>query len=30
MRFGVFDHLDDSGLPLADFYENRLKLVEAY
>ncbi len=30
LRFGVFDHLDDSGLPLADFYENRLKLVQAY
>lgn len=30
MRFGVFDHLDASGLPLAEFYENRLRLVEAY
>ena len=30
MKFGVFDHLDDSGTALADFYENRLKLVEAY
>ena len=29
MRFGVFDHVDDSGLPLADHYETRLKLVEA-
>ena len=30
MQFGVFDHLDDSGLPLGDFYENRLRLIEAY
>lgn len=30
MKFGVFDHLDSSGLPLADFYEQRLSLIEAY
>ena len=30
MRFGVFDHLDNSGLALGEFYENRLLLVEAY
>jgi alkanesulfonate monooxygenase SsuD/methylene tetrahydromethanopterin reductase-like flavin-dependent oxidoreductase (luciferase family) len=30
MKFGVFDHLDRSGLPLADFYENRLRLAQAY
>ena len=30
MHFGVFDHLDDSGLPLGAFYENRLRLIEAY
>lgn len=30
IRFGVFDHLDDSGLALGVFYENRLRLVEAY
>ena len=30
MRFGVFDHLDESGMPLAEFYESRLKLIEAY
>jgi alkanesulfonate monooxygenase SsuD/methylene tetrahydromethanopterin reductase-like flavin-dependent oxidoreductase (luciferase family) len=30
MRFGVFDHLDDSGLPLGRHYEERLKLIEAY
>jgi alkanesulfonate monooxygenase SsuD/methylene tetrahydromethanopterin reductase-like flavin-dependent oxidoreductase (luciferase family) len=29
MHFGVFDHVDDSGLDLADHYETRLKLVEA-
>jgi alkanesulfonate monooxygenase SsuD/methylene tetrahydromethanopterin reductase-like flavin-dependent oxidoreductase (luciferase family) len=30
MEFGIFDHVDRSGRPLADFYEQRLKLVEAY
>jgi alkanesulfonate monooxygenase SsuD/methylene tetrahydromethanopterin reductase-like flavin-dependent oxidoreductase (luciferase family) len=30
MEFGVFDHLDDPGLPLDEAYEMRLKLVEAY
>lgn len=30
MHFGVFDHLDKSPLPLADFYEQRLRLVETY
>jgi alkanesulfonate monooxygenase SsuD/methylene tetrahydromethanopterin reductase-like flavin-dependent oxidoreductase (luciferase family) len=30
MHFGVFDHLDDSGLDLGEFYENRLRLIEAY
>ncbi len=30
MRFGIFDHLDDSGLPLTEHFENRLRLVEAY
>ena len=29
MKFGVFDHVDDSGLPQADHYETRLKLIEA-
>ena len=29
MRFGVFDHVDDSGLPQAEHFETRLKLVEA-
>jgi len=30
MKFGVFDHMDASGLPLRDFFENRLRLAEAY
>ena len=30
MEFGVFDHLDRNDLPLKDFYEARLKLIEAY
>lgn len=30
IQFGVFDHLDHNGLLLADFYEQRLKLAEAY
>ena len=30
MKFGVFDHLDASGAPLAEFYEDRLRLAEAY
>ncbi len=30
MEFGVFDHIDRSGLPLRDFYETRLKLAEAF
>src|SRR4051812_50230769 len=30
LSFGVFDHLDASGAPLRDFYEDRLKLVELY
>ena len=30
MRFGVFDHLDDSGVPLGEHFEDRLKLIEAY
>jgi alkanesulfonate monooxygenase SsuD/methylene tetrahydromethanopterin reductase-like flavin-dependent oxidoreductase (luciferase family) len=30
MRFGIFDHLDDSGLPLGRHYEERLRLIEAY
>ena len=30
MQFGVFDHMDASGEPLADLFENRLRLAEAY
>src|SRR6516165_9495852 len=30
MEFGVFDHLDRCGGTLADYYEDRLKIAEAY
>jgi len=30
VKFGVFDHMDDSGLPLGEHYEARLKMIEAY
>jgi len=30
MEFGVFDHVDRSNLPLADYYEARLKIIETY
>ena len=30
MEFGVFDHLDRYGVSLADYYEDRLKIAEAY
>ena len=30
MEFGVFDHLDRSSGALADYYEDRLKIAEAY
>jgi alkanesulfonate monooxygenase SsuD/methylene tetrahydromethanopterin reductase-like flavin-dependent oxidoreductase (luciferase family) len=30
MEFGVFDHLDRSRLPLADYYQERLAVVEAF
>ena len=30
MEFGVFDHLDRYGGTLADYYEDRLKIAEAY
>jgi alkanesulfonate monooxygenase SsuD/methylene tetrahydromethanopterin reductase-like flavin-dependent oxidoreductase (luciferase family) len=30
MEFGVFDHLDRHGGTLADFYEDRLRITEAY
>lgn len=30
LEFGIFDHLDRNDLPLRDYYEERLKLIEAY
>jgi alkanesulfonate monooxygenase SsuD/methylene tetrahydromethanopterin reductase-like flavin-dependent oxidoreductase (luciferase family) len=30
MEFGIFDHLDRYDIPLRQYYEDRLKLVEAY
>ena len=30
MRFGIFDHLDDSGVPLGQLFEDRLRLIELY
>ena len=30
MDFGIFDHLDRTDAPLGDYYEDRLKLIEAY
>jgi alkanesulfonate monooxygenase SsuD/methylene tetrahydromethanopterin reductase-like flavin-dependent oxidoreductase (luciferase family) len=30
LEFGIFDHVDRSDRPLPDFYEDRLKLIEAY
>src|SRR5690606_41813189 len=30
MKFGVFDHVDDSGRSLAEHLEGRLKLADAY
>jgi alkanesulfonate monooxygenase SsuD/methylene tetrahydromethanopterin reductase-like flavin-dependent oxidoreductase (luciferase family) len=30
MKFGVFDHMDLGAVPLAQQYEERLKLIEAY
>ena len=30
MRFGIFDHIDDSGLPRAEQLEQRLRLIEQY
>ncbi len=30
MQFGIFDHLDRSGVPLGQQYEDRLRLIEAY
>jgi alkanesulfonate monooxygenase SsuD/methylene tetrahydromethanopterin reductase-like flavin-dependent oxidoreductase (luciferase family) len=30
MKFGIFDHMDRSDLPLHDFYEARLQMIEQY
>jgi alkanesulfonate monooxygenase SsuD/methylene tetrahydromethanopterin reductase-like flavin-dependent oxidoreductase (luciferase family) len=30
LEFGVFDHLDRNDLPLRDFYEQRLQVIEAF
>jgi alkanesulfonate monooxygenase SsuD/methylene tetrahydromethanopterin reductase-like flavin-dependent oxidoreductase (luciferase family) len=30
LEFGIFDHLDDNGVPFADLFETRLKLIEQY
>ncbi len=30
LEFGIFDHLDRSDLPLRDYYEQRLKVIEAF
>jgi alkanesulfonate monooxygenase SsuD/methylene tetrahydromethanopterin reductase-like flavin-dependent oxidoreductase (luciferase family) len=30
MKFGVFDHLDRNDLPLAEYYEARLQIIESY
>ena len=30
MKFGVFDHMDDAGVPLGQLYTDRLQLLEAY
>ena len=30
MKFGVFDHVDDSGVSFQEHLKNRLKIIEAY
>jgi alkanesulfonate monooxygenase SsuD/methylene tetrahydromethanopterin reductase-like flavin-dependent oxidoreductase (luciferase family) len=30
MEFGIFDHLDRNNLPLKEYYESRLQLIETY
>jgi alkanesulfonate monooxygenase SsuD/methylene tetrahydromethanopterin reductase-like flavin-dependent oxidoreductase (luciferase family) len=30
MEFGVFDHLDRNDLPLREYYQSRLQIIEAY
>jgi len=30
MKFGIFDHIDDAGIPLGQLYAERLAIAEAY
>jgi alkanesulfonate monooxygenase SsuD/methylene tetrahydromethanopterin reductase-like flavin-dependent oxidoreductase (luciferase family) len=30
MKFGIFDHMDDAGVPASQLFADRLQLVEAY
>ena len=30
MKFGIFDHMDDAGVPYGELYAGRLKLAEAF
>lgn len=30
MKFGIFDHIDDAGVPLGQLYDDRLTIAEAY
>jgi alkanesulfonate monooxygenase SsuD/methylene tetrahydromethanopterin reductase-like flavin-dependent oxidoreductase (luciferase family) len=30
MKFGIFEHMDDSGIPVGLHFENRMSLIEAY
>ena len=30
MKFGIFDHLDDAGIPLGQLFAERLEIAEAY
>jgi alkanesulfonate monooxygenase SsuD/methylene tetrahydromethanopterin reductase-like flavin-dependent oxidoreductase (luciferase family) len=30
MKFGIFDHIDDAGVPLGQLYSDRLTIAEAY
>ena len=30
MKFGIFDHIDDAGVPLGQLYADRLAIAEAY
>jgi alkanesulfonate monooxygenase SsuD/methylene tetrahydromethanopterin reductase-like flavin-dependent oxidoreductase (luciferase family) len=30
MKFGIFDHIDDAGVPLGQLYDDRLTVAEAY